>query len=292
MLDYEKVRRWQSPEIRQVLSPRDAMLYALGLGIGQDPLDPRQLRFATEKNQQVMPSIAALLGYPGPWMRHDRALGIDALRLVHGEQAIELNQPIPLGVPLLGVSRVTRVVDKGTGKGALVYVEKSIREESSGALVASSRQTLFCRGDGGFSVAGGGDGPAPPMIATPERAPDVVVSRTTRAEAALIYRLSGDMNPLHADPDVASRAGFPRPILHGLATYGMACHALIEAFCSHEAARLRSLEVRFSSPVFPGDAIEFQYWREGGEIALRAQVPERKVVVLTHGRAVCDGTVA
>jgi acyl dehydratase len=130
------------------------------------------------------------------------------------------------------------------------------------------------------------------MIATPERAPDVVVSRTTRAEAALIYRLSGDMNPLHADPDVASRAGFPRPILHGLATYGMACHALIEAFCSHEAARLRSLEVRFSSPVFPGDAIEFQYWREGGEIALRALVPERKVVVLTHGRAVCDGTVA
>ena len=288
MLDYEKLRAWSSPEIRQTLDARDAMLYALGIGIAQDPLDMRQLRFATERDQQVVPTMAAVLSYPGFWVRDEAHLGIDFTKVVHGEQCIEQHQPIPIGVPLVGVTRVTRVVDKGPGKGALVYVEKNIREEASDAPIATCQQVLFCRNDGGFSAHGGGDAPTAPLEATPQRAPDIVVPLQSRPESALIYRLSGDMNPLHSDPEVAVKAGFARPILQGLATYGMACHGILGTFCDYDAARLRSIAARFSAPVFPGDAIELHCWREGAEIRFSAQVPERNSVVLSHGRALCN----
>jgi acyl dehydratase len=287
MLDYHKLRAWRSPEIRQTLNARDAMLYALGIGLGQDPLDQRQLRYATEQDQQVVPTMAAVLTYPGFWVRDEAHLGIDATKVVHGEQRIEQHRPIPIGVPLVGVTSVSRVVDKGPNKGALVHVEKRIREEASNAAVATCYQVLFCRNDGGFSAQGGGDAPAEPLQVTPERAPDEVVSLRSRPESALVYRLSGDMNPLHSAPDVAHKAGFDRPILQGLATYGMACHGILAAFCDYDVARLRSIAARFSAPVFPGDAIELHCWREGTEVAFMARVPERNSVVLSHGRAIC-----
>lgn len=287
MLDYHKLRAWRSPEIKQTLNARDAMLYALGVGMGQDPLDKRQLRYATECDQQVVPTIAAVLTYPGFWIRDEVQLGIDATKVVHGEQRIEQHQTIPIGVPLVGVTNVSRVVDKGPGKGALIYVEKHIREAASNAAVATCYQVLFCRNDGGFSAKGGGDPPAEALQATPQRAPDLVVNLTSRPESALVYRLSGDMNPLHSDPEVARKAGFERPILQGLATYGMACHGILSAFCDYDARRLQSIAARFSAPVFPGDSIELHCWREGAEVGFLARVPERDSVVLSHGRAVC-----
>jgi acyl dehydratase len=288
MLDYAFVRRWQSPGIRQELTPRDAMLYALGTGMGQDPLDREELRYVTEGALRVMPTMAAVLAYPGPWMRDEKAAGIDFVKLVHGEQAVTLHRPLPAGGAVSGVSSVLRVVDKGAGKGALVHVEKRITDAGDGALLATCESIVFCRGDGGFSAGGGGDEPAAQPKATPDTPPDTVVELQTRPETALIYRLSGDYNPLHSDPDVAAKAGFPRPILHGLATYGAACRGLLKAFCAYDPARLKSIRARFSAPTYPGDLIRLECWKSGDDIAFRARVPARDAVVLSHGHAVCS----
>ncbi|MEK0417665.1 MAG: hypothetical protein RI949_1671 [Pseudomonadota bacterium] len=289
MLNYDKVRHWESQDIEQVLQPKDVMLYALGVGLGQDPMDREQLKFTTEKHLEVLPTMAAVLTYPGFWMRDAPGVGIDVVRLVHGEQSVFLHHPLPAQGVLKGRSRVTRVVDKGPGKGALVHVEKVIRDASSDQLLATCEAVVFCRGDGGFSAQGGGDEPAPPLKATPDATPDAVLEFQTRPEMALIYRLSGDYNPLHCDPDVATQAGFAQPILHGLATYGVAGHLLLKAFCDNDPARLKSLRARFSAPTFPGDLIRLECWRSEEEVAFRAVVPARQAVVLSHGSARCAG---
>jgi acyl dehydratase len=290
MLNYDKVRSWESAAIEQTMKPKDVMLYALGLGLGRDPLDRNQLSFTSEKGLRVLPTMAAVLAYPGFWMRDTPGVGIDVVKVVHGEQSLWLHQPIPAEGKLVGRSRVTRVVDKGPGKGALVHVEKII-SGADGARLATAEGVVFCRGDGGFSAHGGGDEPAELLQATPDTSPETVLEFETRTEAALIYRLSGDYNPLHSDPDVAARAGFSRPILHGLNTYGVAGHLLLQAFCGWDPARLRSLRARFSAPAYPGDLIRLECWKvhggESGEIAFRALVPVRDAVVLSHGRAVC-----
>jgi acyl dehydratase len=229
-----------------------------------------------------------VLCYPGLWMRDTPDLGIDFTRIVHGEQSTWLHRPIPVGVPLVGRSRVTRVVDKGEGKGALLVVEKLISLATSGEPVVRCEQVIFCRGDGGFSAQGvGSDMPGEALQATPDSPPDLVLQMTTRPEMALIYRLSGDLNPLHSDPAFARRAGFDRPILHGLATYGVACHGLLKAYCNYDPSHLKSIRARFSAPAFPGDSIELAFWHRGPDIAFRATVPARQVTVLSHGRAVC-----
>jgi acyl dehydratase len=287
MLDYKLVRHWQSPAITQTVTPKDAMLYALGVGLGQDPLDREELRFVTERELRLLPSMAAVLCYPGPWMRDHPGTGIDFVRLVHGEQSVVLHRPLPAGRPLAGVSRVQRVVDKGPGKGALVHVEKRITDAAGGELLATCESVVFLRGDGGFSANGGGDEPAGQPAATPETLPDLVLDLQTRPETALLYRLSGDYNPLHSDPEIAAKAGFPRPILHGLATYGAACRGLLKAYCGYDPVRLKSMRARFSAPTFPGDLLRLECWKSGENIAFRARVPARDAVVLSHGHAVC-----
>jgi acyl dehydratase len=287
MLDYGVVRNWRSAEIRQTVGAKDAILYALGVGAGQDPMDVDALRLVTENGLRALPSMAAVLCYPGFWMRDHPGTGIDAARNVHGEQSVVLHRPLPLEQPLVGVSRVTRVVDKGRGKGAVVHVAKEIREELTGEPVATCESVVFCRGDGGFSEAGTGDPPAAAPPATPDADPEFSVDLQTRPEAALVYRLSGDYNPLHSDPAVAVAAGFPRPILHGLATYGAACRGLVASCCGHDPTRLRSIRARFSAPTYPGDLVRLEGWRSGEEVAFRATVPTRSVVVLSHGRATC-----
>lgn len=285
MIDAEKTRAWDSGDIRQHYDARDCILYALGLGVGSDPLDPLQLRFTYEQGLQVVPSMAAVLASPGFWMRERSELGIDFVRLVHGEQSITLHAPLPAAATVLGRSRVTRLVDKGAGKGALMHVEKQLRREDSGQLLATTEQVLFLRGDGGFSN-GGGDTPAPPPPMPPETAPDQVIDMPTRRDAALLYRLSGDLNPLHVDPAVAARAGFERPILHGLASYGMACHGLIAACCGGDPTQLKSIRARLSSPVFPGETIRLEIWQlPEGQLRFRGRLLERDVVVLSHGQA-------
>ncbi len=281
-LDLDRLLNWAVPEARQRLTQRDTMLYALGVGLGADPLDPGQLRYVYEKDLQPLPTMAAVLAYPGFWQR-DPALGLDWVRLLHAEQSIEIHQPLSVEGELIGRTRVTGVIDKGADRGALLLQERQITDAASGALLCTASMTSFCRGDGGF---GRSQGEAPPPAEIPERAPDLVCDLPTLPQAALIYRLSGDMNPLHADPEVARGGGFERPILHGLCTFGVAGHALLRSCCDYDGGRIRSLRVRFSAPVFPGETLRTEIWRAGpDDLRFRSRVVERDRLVLNNGQA-------
>lgn len=281
-IDRETLLGWEFPEVVQTYEQRDTMLYALGLGLGSDPLDRNDLRFVYEKELRALPSMGVILGYPGFWLSDPRT-GADWRKLLHGEQGVEILKPLPASGTVVGRTRVLDVIDKGAGKGALVLSERSIVEQASGELLCRLTSTSFLRGDGGF---GGPGGPTKAPHAIPERAPDLEIARKTLPQAALIYRLSGDYNPLHADPDVAKSGGFDRPILHGLCTFGIASYAVLLGACDGDPDRLATLDVRFTAPVYPGETIVTQIWTEpGGKIAFRARVAERDLVVLNNGRA-------
>jgi acyl dehydratase len=179
-------------------------------------------------------------------------------------------------------TRVLDAIDKGPGKGALIISQRTVKDKASGELYATITQTTFARGDGGF---GGPKRPSPVPHALPERAPDAVCDLPTRPEMALIYRWNADMNPLHADPEIATAAGFPRPILHGLATFGVAGHAILKTMCAYDPSRFRSIAGRFSAPVYPGETIRTEMWQDGSTVSFRARVVERNLVVLNNGKA-------
>jgi acyl dehydratase len=280
-LDYKKLLALDLPPIEHTFGPRDCILYALGVGLGQDPMDERQIAFVYEKNLQVLPTFAVVLGY-SPYSFRRPELGITWSHVVHGEHGLALHRPIPTEGTVLGQVRILDVIDKGEGRGALIYSERKITEKAGGALLATITQTTFCRADGGF---GGPKRETPPPHAIPERAPDFVCDLPTRPETALLYRLSGDINPLHAEPSFAKTAGYPRPILHGLATFGISGHALLKEVCGYDPARLRAMSVRFSAPVYPGETIRTEIWREGGVASFRARVVERDVIAINNGRA-------
>jgi acyl dehydratase len=273
---YDALLNYKIPEVRQRLRKRDTIFYALSVGLGQDPMDERQLDFIDHhKPLRALPSMAVVLGHPGFWIANPDT-GADAVRVVHGEQQIRLHQPLPVEGEIVAQTRVTGLVDMGVGKGALMYTQKDVRDATSGALLATTSSTSFLRGDGGFG------GPATkrperhvgPM---PETPPQITVDLPTRAEQALYYRLNGDDNPLHSDPVLAAKAGFPRPILHGLCTLGVVAHALLRALGDYDPARMREMELRFSAPVFPGETIRTEIWPD------RARVVERDVVVVNKG---------
>ncbi len=279
-INYETLLNFPIPEVRQALRWQDAALYALSLGCGQDSMEAGELRFVTEgAAMQALPTMAVVLGYPGFWLR-DLATGVDALRLVHGEQAVALHAPLPVEGEVIGRSRVTGLADRGEGKGALLYSERVILDAATGAKLATLEQTTFLRGDGGF---GGPSGPVRKPAPEPEGEPDIVLDLPTRPETALLYRLNGDHNPLHSDPEVAARAGFPRPILHGLATFGVVGRALLKAVCGGDPARFGRMECRFSAPVFPGETIRTEIWRRSRCAAFRARVIGRDVAVVSNG---------
>ena len=280
-INYDKLLALKIPDTEHTYTDKDAMLYALGVGVGHDPLDRKQLDFVYEKNLKALPTFAAVLGYPGFWTR-DLDTGIDWVKIVNGEQGVVLHQPLKPAGAVRGQSRIVEVVDKGAGKGALVYTERKVTDKASGALIATVTQTTFCRADGGF---GGPPRESPPVHKIPERAADMVCDLATRPEQAMIYRLSADRNPLHVDPEVAKAAGFPRPILHGLGTFGVVGHALLKVACDYDPALVRSFTGRFSAPVFPGETIRTELWRDGDVVSFRASVPDRNVVVMNNGRA-------
>lgn len=285
-LDYATLKAWQFPDVVQRYAVKDTMLYALGIGLGEEPDDLRQLHYVYEDGLAAFPTMSVVLGYPGFWMRDPKA-GIDWVRLVHGEQRLRIHRPLPPEGEVVGRSRVTHVIDKGADKGAIVVVERTV-SMPDGTLLATLTQSTFCRGDGGF---GEGDASPPALAATPSRAADGVSTLQVSPRAALIYRLSADPNPLHVDPAVAQAAGYPRPILHGLASFGMAAHAIVRERCDYDASRLRQLHARFSSPVFPGETLVFDLWDDGpGIVRFRARVAERDVVALSHGTAAFDRT--
>ena len=277
-IDYDKIKNWPFPDIEYPYTAKDCMLYALGVGYGHDPMDEAQLQFVYEKNLRVAPTMPVVMGHPGFWMMNPAA-GIDWVKIVHGEQALRIHRSIPASGTVIGRTRVKAIVDKGKDKGALVYLERSVVEKSSGAVLATLDHVTFCRGDGG----GGKSDPAPPPPpAVPEGTPDAICDLPTLPQAALIYRLCADPNPLHADPAVAKAAGFPRPILHGLCTYGVAGHAVLKTYCGYDPAKLTALSVRFSSPVFPGETIRTEMWRKDDTVLFRSRVLGRDVVVLNN----------
>jgi len=280
-VDGKRLLSYDVPEIVQDLTVRDTILYALSVGLGADPMDADQLRFVYEDGLQALPTMAVVLGYPGFWLKTPEA-GVDWIRLVHGEQGIRIHKKLPVEGRLVGRTKLTGLVDKGEGKGALLYSERQVID-AAGDLVAILSQTTFLRGDGG---CGGTTGPARKPHPEPTRAADLAVDLPTSPNQALIYRLNGDDNPLHADPAVAKAAGFPRPILHGLATFAIVGHALLKALCGYRPERLTAMDGRFSAPVYPGETLRTEIWREGGGVAaFRARVLERDAVVLSNGRA-------
>ena len=280
-IDYDRLLALKIPDAEQSYDAKDCILYALGVGLGLDPVNEDELPFVYEKNLKVLPTQSAVLASPGFWLR-DLDTGIDWVKLVHGEHSMVLHKALEGHGTLTSKTRVLDVVDKGEGKGAIVYSERTLFDKATGDLVATIVQTTFCRGDGGF---GGPPRPQRPVHAIPDRAPDLICELATRPEAALIYRLSGDPNPLHVDPAVAKTAGFAKPILHGLATFGVAGHAVMKMVCEYEPARLASIAGRFSAPVFPGETIRTELWRDGDVVSFRAKVVERDVVAINNGRA-------
>jgi acyl dehydratase len=281
-IDYQRLKNWHFPDIEQSYRAKDTILYALGLGFGTDPVDRDQLRFVYEDGLKALPSMATVLAYPGQWSKNPET-GIDWKQVVHGEQSFVIHKPLPAAATVIGRTAIEEIIDKGAGRGALVYSRRDVRDKETGELLASLNSTSFLRGDGGF---GGPSGPTRPVHALPEDAPDIVCDLPTLPQAALIYRLSGDYNPLHADPSVAKAAGFPRPILHGLCTFGVAAHALLRRLCRYDPTRLKRMEARFSAPVFPGETVRTEIWREGrGRAGFRCRLIERDAIVINNGFA-------
>jgi acyl dehydratase len=257
----------------QSYAARDAILYALGVGLGQDPLDREDLAFLDERELSVLPSFAVTLCSPGMWIREPR-LGVDFGKLVHSAQLAEFPSRLPPAVRVRGSAKVLSLTDRGAGKGAVLVLERRISDADSGALYCRLEQTLLLRGDGGF-----GPPPAPRLEGSlPERPADAIMQFATSQRAALIYRLSGDWNPLHLDPEIAAQAGFSRPILHGLASYGIAGVAVSRAL-GRDPADVARLACRFSGVVVPGDSLEFQVWNTGDNTAgFAAFANDRKVL--------------
>jgi acyl dehydratase len=251
---------------------KDCLLYALGVGAGLDELD-----FATEKNQKVLPTIAVVLA-PRAAVPLDKIGPFNPAMLVHGEQAIELARPLPPEGTLRATGKIVGLYDKG--KSAVVVSETEALDAATGSLLFRTRGAAFIRGAGGF---GGDRGPSAASYELPTRKPDHEVTYKPRPDQALLYRLSGDRNPLHSDPEFAKLAGFPRPILHGLCTYGFAGRALLHALCGGDPARFKAMEGRFSKPVFPGEALTTKLWVDGTRCLFQT-LNEAGEVVLDQGR--------
>ncbi|MBO6774012.1 MAG: MaoC family dehydratase N-terminal domain-containing protein [Marinibacterium sp.] len=283
MIDYDALMTREFPVIEHSYTEKDTILYALGLGLGTDPLSRSHLRATYERAEGfgALPAMVNVLAYPGFWaMQPDT--GLTWQKILHGEQSLTLHAPLPAAGTLLGQTKITGIVDKGEGRGALLYSERELTDQETGQRIATVASTSFARGDGGF---GGPNGPVKPVQPAPEGTPDEVFDFKTLESAALIYRLSGDFNPLHADPEVAAQAGFDRPILHGLCTLGVASWSITEALADGDFSVLKHLELRFTSPVYPGETVRTEMWRDHDVVQFCARVPERGVVVLNNGLA-------
>ena len=277
--DRDYLKSYAFSESTQAYEKRDTMLYALGLGLGAEPTNPGHLKFVYEKSLCALPTMGVVLAHPGFWAGIEE-LSIDWVNMLHVGQGLTIHRPIPVQGRVIGRSRVAEVFDRGPGKGALLLYERDVCEVGSSAPIATVRQTLLCRGNGGFASKAA-EIPKPHMV--PARAPDHVVEQKTLPQMALIYRLSGDMNPLHADPEVAARAGFAQPILHGLGTFGIAGFALLQAVLDYDQTRLRAMDVRFTAPVFPGETIRTELWLDGETVSVRSTALERGKIVLDNG---------
>lgn len=279
-MDIDRVLAHEFPDVTQSYDDKFTMLYALTIGLGADPCDERQLPYVYEDQLQAFPTMAVVLATPGFWAMQPE-FKIDWKQVLHGEQELIVHRPLPPAGSVIGQFAVTAIHDKGAAVGALVHSERKLIDAASGDLVATLKVTTMCRGDGGFS---GSNRRSQSKWERPSRSADYECDLPTLPSSALLYRLTGDRNPLHADPAVARAAGFDQPILHGLCTYGVIAHALVRTLADYDASRLRGLAGRFSSPVMPGEVIHTSIWAEGDGIAFEATATGGRVV-FTHGFA-------
>ncbi|AEC21216.1 MaoC-like dehydratase [Pusillimonas sp. T7-7] len=276
-IDYDKALALDIPGIQYTYNEKDTILYALGIGFGDDPLNERQLAYVYENQLQAFPTMAVIQGFVS---FRDLDLGIDYARIVHAGQELTIHKPLPVAATVFAKTTIREIIDRGQ-KGAMVYLDRAIYD-TDGALLADVMMSVLCRADGGF---GGPVTELPQPQAVPDRAPDTFCELTTTPQQALIYRLSGDVNPLHVDPEAARKAGFDKPILHGLATFGLVARGFVDASCAGDGGRLKSLAGRFSAPVFPGETVHVEVWKEEDCFSLRASVMQRNSIIFNNGRA-------
>ena len=278
-LEYEKLLSTVENDLPFTYTDADTMLYALAIGIGRDPLDTRELAYVFEQGESLktVPTLATIL-VPDMF---PQGLGWDYSQILHSEQRLTLYRPLPPAAELRINKRVVDVFDRGPARGALVLLEAEGRLASDDTVLFTMGCSIMARGDGGF---GGPRGKGIPPHRVPRREPDLSCDIDTREDQALLYRLTGDRNPLHADPARAHSLGFERPILHGLCTFGVACNAILRTICDYDHTLIEQFDARFSSPVTPGDTITTDMWQDGNVISFSCTVRERDEVVLRNGK--------
>jgi len=282
-LDYDALMGTRIADGPSSYDDRDTMLYALGVGFGSDPLDEDELPYVFEgRSLKTVPTMASTLT-PGGLLAD---CGWDYSRILLGEQKIELYRPLPATGKLLTDSRVVAAFDKGPTKGAVIFVESEVRMAKDDTALFTVGSAVVARGDGGF---GGPSGSGPEPHKLPKREPDMSCDLKTRPDQALLYRLSRDRNPLHADPVMARQGGFKRPILHGLCTYGIACRAILKTICDYDYTLVTGFNVRFTAPVFPGDTITTEMWQDRNIVSFRCRVKARGAVVINNGICALSG---
>lgn len=276
-IDVERVRGARLPQVAGSWSADDVILYHLGVGAGVPPTDPGELEYAYEGALKVLPTWGVIPVMPaiGSLLELD-GMDVSLATLLHGEQELEVHGPIPTAAEVVTDGRVIDVYDKG--KAALLVFETVTRAADDGRPLFTNRFSAFFRGEGGF---GGESGP-PPGEEPPARAPDVVAQRQTLPQQALLYRLCGDKNPLHADPAFARTGGFEQPILHGLCSYGVVCKAAVDELLDGAVERVASYRARFAGVVVPGETIVVELWQEDDRILVRASTRERATPVITN----------
>ncbi|MEM8986123.1 MAG: MaoC/PaaZ C-terminal domain-containing protein [Pseudomonadota bacterium] len=279
-LDFNAAMAAKDENLKYAYDDAKTMLYALSVGMGCDPLNADELDFVYEKNLRAMPTLATVIAWGA---RDVKTLGVDYAKVLHGEQRLTIHKALPVAADLLVNTRTKGLYDKGVGKGALVVSEINIRLAQSDEPLCTLETTHFARSDGGFSTETGDSGETPKPHILPDRTPDFSYDAQTTPSQPLFYRLLGDRNILHADPDAARAAGFERPILHGLCTYGICCHAVLKTVCDYKPERIKQFDVRFSAPVFPGEALAIDIWRDGKTVSFRARSKDRDAVVINNG---------
>ena len=276
-IDIEAALASQLPARQFAWDEDRVILYHLGLGAGAPPTDPRELSYTYEGNLAVLPSFGTIAANSSMGaISTARGVDINWALILHGEQDLEIRQPIPRSGTVTSQPRIAHIYDKG--RAALMVVEVTSTDQQTGELLFINRSSLFIRGEGGW---GGDPGPKASNHA-PSRSPDHIVRSPTLPQQALLYRLSGDKNPLHADPAFATLGGFDRPILHGLCTYGMVCKAAVDTVLDGNPGRARRYQARFAGVVFPGETVVTRMWEEGDKVLLEAVVEERDAKILSN----------
>lgn len=282
-IDRDALLNWHIPDVEQTYSLRDTLFYALSVGVGADPEDEQQLRYAYEKDLRVLPSMVTVLAASTGWQR-DRGTGINPKGTLAGDHSFEIHRPLPVEGALISKTRITDVLDMGEGRPALVYTERKCFDSQTQDHLFTVNATLVSTKDGGF---GSPSGPTRPKVLPPERNADIAVDHVVPGNAALLFRLHNKLDPYHADQhadlELAHSLGNHRPSLHGLYTFGVACNALIRTVAADQP--LAAMSARFSATAFPGDTLRTEIWQDGNQIFFRCTAAERNKVVLNIGHA-------